>query len=183
MPPYLTGDTMNTKPHLTTWGHGIDTIHITHTTGSDRWDYTLELQPAGLLLVSKEDADALLLILARRLYEDRNLTMDTAERLLLLCNSVLVDESVCGDHGENEPTCDYCERGQCFTPELEWDGETGCHVECQRCTSCGGSGQVGIPADPESCNTCRGTGIAPVDEGLTKDEYDALVADTMTDGE
>jgi hypothetical protein len=38
---------------------------------------------------------------------------------------------VCGDHGVNEPTCDICGKGQCFTPEMEWNGETGNHVECE----------------------------------------------------
>ena len=39
---------------------------------------------------------------------------------------------LCGEHGEDEPTCDICERGQCFTPEMEWNGETGLHVECEQ---------------------------------------------------
>jgi hypothetical protein len=37
---------------------------------------------------------------------------------------------VCGDHGENEPTCDICDVGQCFS-NLEWNGETGNHVQCE----------------------------------------------------
>lgn len=37
----------------------------------------------------------------------------------------------CGEHGQNEPTCDICGQGQCFTPDVEWNGETGNHVECE----------------------------------------------------
>ena len=173
---------MNHEPAWAPDDRNISSIHVDKA-ATERWAYRLRFEGAGLLLISKEDAVGLFTTLARRLHDDGNLPMDDAEHVAYLCNSVLADASVCGDHGENEPTCDYCGRGQCFTPDLEWDGETGCHVECQRCHSCGGTGQVGIPADPESCNTCRGTGVAPVDPGLTKDEYDALVADTMTDGE
>lgn len=38
--------------------------------------------------------------------------------------------TLCGDHGANEPTCDWCGRGQCSTPWMPWDGETGNHKEC-----------------------------------------------------
>ena len=37
----------------------------------------------------------------------------------------------CGEHGSNEPTCDICDRGQCFTEDMEWNGETGNHTECE----------------------------------------------------
>lgn len=42
----------------------------------------------------------------------------------------------CGDHGANEPTCDVCGKGQCSTPDMEWNGETGNHASCE-------SGQAG----------------------------------------
>ena len=40
------------------------------------------------------------------------------------------EDDLCGDHGENEPTCDICGVGECFS-NLEWNGETGNHVECE----------------------------------------------------
>ena len=51
-----------------------------------------------------------------------------------------------------------------------------------KCPSCGGSGQVGAPWDPESCGACRGTGYSDQPE-MTKDEYDAYVADVLTEEE
>lgn len=45
------------------------------------------------------------------------------------CSATSVE---CGDHGWHEPTCDHCGQGQCFTPGMAWNGDTGCHVECER---------------------------------------------------
>lgn len=38
-------------------------------------------------------------------------------------------------HGHNDggpcPTCDVCDRSQCSTEDMEWNGETGNHVACE----------------------------------------------------
>ena len=34
--------------------------------------------------------------------------------------------------GYRLPTCDYCDRVEDYSPELTWNGDTGCHVECER---------------------------------------------------
>jgi hypothetical protein len=88
-------------------------------------------------------ATTLVIDLVTALYDNGTLSMEAAERLSFLCQSVLADR---------QDRCDYC----------------------------GGSGQVGAPYDPQSCNACRGTGRSEVPQ-MTKDEYDALVADTMTE--
>lgn len=46
-------------------------------------------------------------------------------------SKLVPEDKICGDHGPFEPTCDYCDKGQCSTPDMEWNGETGCHVECE----------------------------------------------------
>ena len=49
------------------------------------------------------------------------------------------------------------------------------------CPSCNGSGQTGAPWDPESCTGCRGTGSIHPQAIMTRDEYDAFIADTQTE--
>lgn len=36
-----------------------------------------------------------------------------------------------GDAGAR-PCCDYCDGFEDETPALTWNGDTGCHVECER---------------------------------------------------
>ena len=46
-----------------------------------------------------------------------------------------------------DPTCDYCGRRQDDTLDMVWDGDTGCHVECERgCEECGAD--KGQPCSP-----------------------------------
>lgn len=168
---------MNTQPYLTPNARPLDgDITIDHLNNSS-WDYGIRLGNAGHLFLTATDANDLFHVLAKRLYDDDNLSMDTAEHVQFLCNSVLVDATF--------PTCDICGQREEDTPGMEWNGETGLHVACEkthRCISCGGSGQVGAPWDPESCGTCRGTGYS-LDPGMTKDEYDQYVADVLTEKE
>lgn len=48
--------------------------------------------------------------------------------------------TVCERHAAaipEDPTCDYCGRRQDDTLDMIWDGDTGCHVECERgCEGC-----------------------------------------------
>lgn len=40
----------------------------------------------------------------------------------------------CGEHdgtGYPCPTCDICDRSMCSTEDMEWNGETGNHIECE----------------------------------------------------
>lgn len=50
------------------------------------------------------------------------------------CRPGCLSEPDC-EHGNNDggpcPTCDHCGRSQCSTEYLTWNGETGCHVECE----------------------------------------------------
>lgn len=54
-------------------------------------------------------------------------------------------------HGYNDggpcPTCDVCDRSQCSTEGLEWNGETGNHVACETpCEGC--NAEPGEPCRP-----------------------------------
>lgn len=52
-----------------------------------------------------------------------------------------------------------------------------------KCPSCNGYGQVGAPWDPETCGSCRGEGTVMARDLMTRDEYEALMADTQTEEE
>jgi hypothetical protein len=46
----------------------------------------------------------------------------------------VVEHPFCGEHPDPEwpcPTCDVCNRSQCHTEDMEWNGETGNHVACE----------------------------------------------------
>lgn len=47
----------------------------------------------------------------------------------------VLEAGTCGEHagtGWPCPTCDICGRSSCFTENMEWNGETGNHVECEK---------------------------------------------------
>lgn len=46
------------------------------------------------------------------------------------CGEALPEHSDEFDIGCSCPRCDHCNRTEASTPELEWDPDTGCHVEC-----------------------------------------------------
>jgi hypothetical protein len=50
----------------------------------------------------------------------------------------VIEAGTCGEHAGSGwpcPTCDICGRSSCFTVEtMEWNGETGNHVECEKAT-------------------------------------------------
>jgi hypothetical protein len=118
---------------------------------------TINFEREGNLAMSFADAEALVIKMIERLYDKNALSMEAAERLTFLGNSVLADKQAtqtcavcgqaipndvdccpdlgCGEHPYAEwpcPTCDFCDKSECSTPEMVWDGDTGCHVTCQQ---------------------------------------------------
>ena len=166
---------MTLQAYITPAPRPIDGDIFIRPCDSPSWDYTIRLGDAGHIFINHDDLDNLILVLTTLLYDHDQISMKTAERVAFLCQSVLADSI---------PRCDIC--GETEEASLmDWNGETGNHYECEgasKCGSCGGSGQVGAPWDPESCGACRGTGYSdqPV---MTKDEYDAYVADVLTEEE
>lgn len=105
-------------------------------------DVRMELDAVSNLTVwmTTEEAEALSRDLIEHLYDKGALSMEAAERLVFLGNSVLADDVECGEHPYPEwpcPTCDICDKSECSTPEMVWNGDTGNHVACETTEKCG----------------------------------------------
>lgn len=83
---------MNTPMYLNPTPQPFTSINIkritAHRTG---WDYQIILGDAGYLHLTAADANDLFHVLAKRLYDDNTLSMDTAEHVGYLCHVVMQD--------------------------------------------------------------------------------------------
>jgi hypothetical protein len=59
------------------------------------------------------------------------ITEDQPSILCPECGEILPEHVNEFDAGCSCPRCDHCNRTQESTPELEWNGDTGCHVGCE----------------------------------------------------
>ncbi len=68
-------------------------IEVNHLNRSphDSWEYQIKLGMAGYLHLSAKDTDDLFLVLCKRLYDDNNLSMETAERVNYMTMVALQD--------------------------------------------------------------------------------------------
>ena len=82
-----------TKPiYLSPSPRPVTSIDIKRITDSNTgWDYQFVLGDAGYLHLTAADANDLFHVLAKRLYDDNTLSMDTAEHVGYLCHVVVQD--------------------------------------------------------------------------------------------
>jgi hypothetical protein len=120
------GDTVTTndKPFLYVGGRFIESIVLLDRTYDSKptTDVKIDLGRAGLFTIPVTHMNPLLVAIVERMYDEGTLTMETAERLSYLAAAYLA---------ATDPRCDYCDKTQESTSDLEWNGETGNHIECE----------------------------------------------------
>ena len=152
------------SPFLYYGGRFIDKIAVASELGTVRPDerITLTLDADSSIAMDFADAETLVLQMVERLYDKGALSMEAAERLTFLGNSVLADAqaretcAVCGQP-DNCGDCDHTPVEKCGEP-LSWNGP-GTHP-CVR------------PKGHEGEHTRFG-GIYPLDPSLINNGFDA----------